>query len=198
MTLIIGHSCGERERDTKAIHSWGKPNRSLRSFPVPTWMYRIFGCFLRGRREGDGERDSWLLAPQSRWTYSPVSVKRAGVLGEAISFSNAMADTKELSVVCLRGARGSFFQRKSYQQSASRRQTMPASDQSAQRRDIHIQVDELQNVLCHRQKRSGEKTHKQDKGKRKWLREGSWECVNIFAIFHWQFPEEISSSFFFI
>lgn len=136
------------------------------------------------------------LAPQSRWTYSPVSVKRAGVLGEAISSSNATADTKELSVLCLRGARSSFFQRKSYHQSVSRRQTMPASDQSAQRRDIHIQVYELQNVLCHRQKRMEGGKSKQDKGKSEWLREGSWECVNIFAIFfffHRQFPEEMSS-----
>lgn len=94
-----------------------------------------------------------------------MSVKRAGVQGEAISSSNATADTKELSVVCLRGAHGSFFQRKSYQQSASRRQTMPTSDQSAQRRDIHIQVYELQNALCHRQKRSEGKKASKTRGK---------------------------------
>lgn len=101
------------------------------------------------------------LAPRSKWTYSPVSVKRAGILGEAISSLNAMTDTKGFSVVCLRGVCSSFFQRKSYQQSVSHRQTMPASDQSAQRRDIHIQVLRAAECIMPLTK----KTKKQDQGK---------------------------------
>ncbi len=157
MTLIIGHSCGEREIYTKAIHSWGKPNRSLQSFPIPTWMYSIFGCFCVGdvREMARGIVDScppWLDGHIRLW------VSREQAFWGKPFIPQMLWQTQKTSVLCVwGGARGSFFQRKSHQQSASRRQTMPASDQSAQRRDIHIQVYELQSVLCHRQKRSGEK-----------------------------------------